>query len=150
MRDDVQQIVNTVSGWDGIERLPHRFGGVEFSLNGVEVGHIHANGMVDIPFTRRIREQLVDAGEAGLHHLLRESGWITFYVRRPEDIEQAVKLYRLSYLHKRYRRAADRADDTFAAALDALDFSAAVKSSLFGRAAEADEQPDDAADPEET
>jgi hypothetical protein len=135
MRDDVQQIVNTVSAWERIEPLPHRFGGVEFSLNGVEIGHIHSNGMVDIPFTRRIREQLVSAGEAGLHHLLRDSGWITFYVRRPDDVAQALKLYRLSYLHKRYRRPADRQDGTFAAELGKLGFGAAVLDSLYGREA---------------
>jgi hypothetical protein len=133
MRDDVEQIVSTVSAWEGIEALPHRFGGVEFSLNGVEIGHIHSNGMVDIPFTRRIREQLVSAGEAGLHHLLRDSGWITLYVRRPEDVAQALRLYRLSYLHKRYRRPADRQDGTFAAELGRLGFGAAVLESLYGR-----------------
>lgn len=139
MRDNVQQIVASVAGWEGIESLPHRFGGIEFSLSGVEIGHIHSNGMVDIPFTRRIREQLVSAGEAGLHHLLQDSGWITFYVRGPADIEQAVKLYRLSYLHKRYRRPADRSDGVFEAELGRLAFSPAVQASLFGHA-EADDE----------
>jgi hypothetical protein len=111
MRPEVKQVIDTVSLWDGILAHPHRFGGVEFSLGKVEVGHIHTFGMVDIPFTRKVRSRLVSAGEAEPHHLLHDSGWITFHLRGAADIEQALRLYRLSYLFKRSRR-----DRTFAEA----------------------------------
>lgn len=107
MRPDVQQIINAVSAWEGIQVTPHRFGGVEFNFGKVEVGHIHTFGMVDIPFTKKVRNQLVKAGEAEPHHLLHESGWVTFHLREEADTEQALRLYRLSYLFKRARR--DRA-----------------------------------------
>src|SRR5438046_6879141 len=106
MRELSQRVIEAVSVWDGITTQPHRFGGVEFNLGKVEVGHIHVgSGLVDIPFTRRTREALVAAGEAKPHHILPESGWISFWMRSAADVDQAIRLYRLSYLQKRFRRA---------------------------------------------
>ena len=127
MRDSSQRVVEVVSAWDGIETQPHRFGGVEFNLGKVEVGHIHLEaGLVDIPFTRRTREALVADGEAEPHHILPESGWISFWMQGNEDVEQALRLYRLSYLQKRFRR--DHAIPQ--AELDDLQFSATVLDTL--------------------
>lgn len=146
-REHVRQIVDAVSSWEGVSAAPHRFGGVEFNLGKVEIGHIHGNGMVDIPFTIRLREALVTTGEAGLHHLLQDSGWITFYVRNDADVTQALKLYRLSYVHKHYRRPSDRAGDAYAADLRALEtgYAPAILAALYPARPDADE--DIAADP---
>lgn len=105
MRTDVQHIIDTVSAWQGITPAPHRFGGTEFAFGRVEVGHVHHNGgLVDIPFPRRLRDPLVTSGAAQPHHLLVDSGWISFYLRQPADVDHALALYRLSYLQKRSRR----------------------------------------------
>lgn len=125
----VQEIINTVSTWNGVTTSPHRFGGMEFNVGNVEIGHIHSNGMVDIPFTVALREQLVADGEAGLHHLLRDSGWITFYIDRTGTVEDALRLYRLSYLQKTVRRNADLIED-FEADLAQLNFSEPINAIL--------------------
>ena len=119
-----QRIIDAVSSWDGIEAQPHRFGGVEFDLGSVEVGHVHDWGLVDIPFTRRTRAALVAGGEAENHHILPESGWISFWLRGDHDADQAIRLLRLSYLIKRARRRRDPAE------LEPLHFSPAVLDSL--------------------
>ena len=129
MNTGVQKIINEVSNWNGVTTSPHRFGGVEFTIGKVEIGHIHNHGMVDIPFTVALREQLVADGEAGVHHLLRESGWITFYLDRTGTVADALRLYRLSYLQKTARRNADLVDD-FATELESLNFSAPINDIL--------------------
>ena len=87
-----------VTAWQGIQALPHRFGGTEFRLGPRrEIGHIHGDSLVDIPFPVAVREQLVAEGRAERHHILPDSGWISFYLRRPEDVAQAIDLFRLSY-----------------------------------------------------
>jgi hypothetical protein len=101
----VASVVGAVSGWEGISVNPHRFGGQEFTLGKVEVGHIHRNGMVDIPLPRRIRDQVVAEGKAGPHHLLPETGWVTVFARTDAEAEQTLWLLRLSYLQKRLRRS---------------------------------------------
>jgi hypothetical protein len=101
----VSRFVDTVSQWESIQPEPHRFGGTEFKLGNVEIGHIHRNnGMVDIPFTVKIREVLVAEGLAQPHHLLHESGWITFFLRDESSLAHSLWLMRLSYLQKRSRR----------------------------------------------
>ncbi len=129
MKNAAQRVIETVSAWDGIEAQPHRFGGVEFKLGSSEIGHIHPSmSLVDIPYTRRTRDVLVAVGEAEPHHILPESGWISFWMRGAQDVDQAIRLMRLSYLHKYYRRS--RGHVIPPDELERLHFSAAVNDTL--------------------
>jgi hypothetical protein len=104
-----QQIKQVVTSWSGVESHPHRFGGVEYRLGTREIGHMHGDNLVDIPFPKRVRDQLVAAGEAEPHHILPATGWISFYLRSEPDIDRAIALFRQSYeiaLHQRDRRDA--------------------------------------------
>jgi Ni,Fe-hydrogenase I large subunit len=137
-QNNVRQIVETVSTWNGVSTSGHRFGGVEFTLGNVEIGHVHAHGMVDIPFTRAIREILVAAGDAEPHHLLAESGWITLYVRTPSYVNRALRLFRLSWLQKRRQRDRTLTPSEIEAELDQLGFDSAIRDLMLRRRAEAD------------
>jgi hypothetical protein len=92
-----RQITAAVLAWPGTTIAPHRFGGVEYRLGSREIGHIHGDWMLDIPFPKKIRDILVAGGQAEPHHLLPDTGWISFYVREPADIGRAVELLRRSY-----------------------------------------------------
>ncbi|MBZ0321399.1 MAG: DUF5519 family protein [Anaerolineae bacterium] len=92
-----QTITATVTQWEGVEAHPHRFGGTEYRIGQREVGHIHGDTMIDIPFPTKIRHELVEAGRAEAHHILPDSGWISFYIRHPDDVQRAIDLFRLSY-----------------------------------------------------
>lgn len=92
-----QQISQAVLAWDGVSAAPHRFGGMEFALGAREIGHIHGDRMLDIPFPKKVRDQLVAAGLAQPHHLLADSGWISFYIARQPDVQAAIGLLRQSY-----------------------------------------------------
>ena len=52
---------------------------------------------LDIPFPTKIRNELIAAGRAQPHHLLPDTGWISFYLRADEDVQHAIDLLRLSY-----------------------------------------------------
>ena len=45
-----QKIHEAVLGWPGVTAHPHRFGGTEYRLSKRELGHIHGDYLVDIPF----------------------------------------------------------------------------------------------------
>jgi luciferase-like monooxygenase len=92
-----ETIKNTVSVWDGVTAHAHRFGGTEFRLGSREIGHVHGDGLVDIPFPTKVRNEIVSAGEASPHHVLPESGWVSFYIQKPEDVKRAIGLLRRSY-----------------------------------------------------
>jgi hypothetical protein len=91
------QIIETLLTWDGIEAHPHRFGGTEFRIGNREIGHIHGDSLVDIPFPKKIRDGIVAAGEAEPHHILPETGWVSFHLREESDVEHAIQLLRRSY-----------------------------------------------------
>jgi luciferase-like monooxygenase len=75
----------------------HRFGGIEFRLGRRELGHLHGETLADLPFPRRVRDELVAAGRAAPHHVLPDSGWVSRRVRGPEDVAAVVELFRMSY-----------------------------------------------------
>ena len=92
-----EKITQAVLSWPGVSAHPHRFGGTEYRLGKRELGHIHGDHLVDIPFPRRVRDELVSSGLAGPHHILPESGWVSLFLQRPEDIDRSVELLRRSY-----------------------------------------------------
>ncbi len=110
----VDEIIKEVSGWENVSSAPHRFGGTEFRYGKPELGHIHRNGLADIPFPMKVRDELIKEKIVHPHHIIPESGWISFYVRSQEDVKTAVKLFRLSYLRyaiKRNKNGVDYKDE---------------------------------------
>src|SRR2546430_13802840 len=92
-----QHIKPAVSAWEGITAHLHRFGGTAYRLGDREIGHIHGDGLVDIPFPPTVKHELVAAGQAAPHHVLPESGWVSFYIRGPGGLEKGIALLRRSY-----------------------------------------------------
>jgi len=97
VRGASKQIVDTLLSWDGVEAHPHRFGGTEFRIGKREIGHIHGDSLVDIPFPKKVRDKIVAAREASPHHILPETGWVSFYLKVEGDVEKAIILLNRSY-----------------------------------------------------
>jgi Family of unknown function (DUF5519) len=89
--EDIASIEREVASWEGVTVHAHRFGGIEFRLGKRELGHIHPGGWADLPFTRRIRDMLVETGRAGPHRF-GVAGWVS----RDLD-DEVLELFRLSY-----------------------------------------------------
>lgn len=92
-----QQIFEAVTGWEEIAHAPHRFGGTEYSVGHREIGHVHGDSLVDIPFPLHVRDELVKSGEAKPHHILPKSGWVSMFLRNSDDVGRAIRLLRKSY-----------------------------------------------------
>ncbi len=92
-----ERITDVVGSWPQVDIGPHRFGGVEFRLGRRELGHLHGDRIADLPFPRRVRDELIAAGRARPHHILPESGWVTFSIDEPDDVERAIDLFQVSY-----------------------------------------------------
>ncbi|WP_276249104.1 luciferase family protein [Haladaptatus sp. YSMS36] len=96
----MNQIESIISDWPGVMVKSHeRGGGREFILDGREIGHVHHGQLVDILFAKRIRDVLIEEGRAQKHHVLPDSGWISYRVRSDQDVDRAVWLLRVSYLY---------------------------------------------------
>jgi hypothetical protein len=107
---DLNKLEQEISAWDGVSVHPHRFGGREFRFGAAEIGHVHARGIVDIPFPRSVRDALLDEGLAEEHRWSPSSGWITFQIHTEKDFHHAVWLMRLSYLRYRLKTIAEPRD----------------------------------------
>ena len=97
VRGAQEAISRTVKTWDGVASTPHRFGGVEYTIGKREIGHIHGDNLVDIPFPKKIRDEIVQAGDALPHHILPKTGWVSFYLREAGDVQKAIALLEKSY-----------------------------------------------------
>jgi hypothetical protein len=62
--------------------------------------------MADLPFPVRMREELVAAGAARVHHVLPQTGWVSYRIHQPEDVEGALELFRKNYERLTARKGA--------------------------------------------
>ena len=98
------QLQKEIRSWPGITSSAFEQHGEEFSLGTADVGHIHDEGMVDLPFTVALRKLLVAHGLCQPHYYHPQSGWITFYLGKDGGVSEALLLFRLSYLRYLLRR----------------------------------------------
>jgi hypothetical protein len=99
------QTTQAALSWPGVSLHPHRFGGVEYRLGRRELGHIHGDHLVDIPFPTHVRDEVVAAGLASPHHILPESGWVSLYLSQPGDVQTAIQLLQRSFELAQAQRA---------------------------------------------
>jgi hypothetical protein len=92
-----RRICEAVGRWQEVKIAPHRYGGLEFRLGNRELGHIHGDRLVDIPFPKDVRDEVVAAGHAEPHHILPRSGWVSVFLRAEEDVERAIRLLERSF-----------------------------------------------------
>jgi hypothetical protein len=97
VRGAAQKIQAALLSWPHVEAHPHRFGGTEYRIGKRELGHIHGEHLVDIPFPTKVRDEVVSAGLAEPHHILPDSGWVSLYLREAADVDRAVELFRRSF-----------------------------------------------------
>jgi len=79
------------------ELFPEGTRHVEFRFRGRELGHLHGSRVADLPFLRPDRDQLVDEGRVAAHHIYPDSGWISYWISGPEDVDEVVGLFRRVY-----------------------------------------------------
>ena len=100
IRDLLEAIATEICSWPGVVAQPHQMGGIEFLVGGVEVGHYHGDGTVDVPFTKPIKRRLLNLGRAREHRYAPGSGVVSFFVAEAADSVGALSLLELSYLQK--------------------------------------------------
>jgi hypothetical protein len=92
----VEAVRAVVATWEGVTTHEHRFGGIEFRLGRRELGHLHGT-IADLPFPRRVRDELVATGRARPHHVLPDSGWVTVPMRTASEVAGVIELFRQTY-----------------------------------------------------
>jgi hypothetical protein len=97
VRGAAERIAAAMEALPGVVAGPHRFGGTEYRLGRREIGHNHGDHLVDIPFSRAVRDEVVAAGKAERHHILPDSGWVSVHLHQDADLEHAIELLHRSF-----------------------------------------------------
>jgi len=92
-----ERIRRAVAGWPRVTTAAGEYGETDFVVDGRSIGHVHGGYQADIPFPRRIRDELVAVGRTGPHHVHPDSGWTTWYIRTDADADEAIELLRINY-----------------------------------------------------
>jgi len=80
----------------GVTLRVHRFGGVEFSISGRELGHLHGNGLLDVHLGCESARAFLHTRRAEPHHVLGNSAWVSFWVESLDEVPNAVDLLKLA------------------------------------------------------
>lgn len=108
-------IEREVLTWPGVTREAGRFNSVSFTVGRREIGHVHRNGVADLPFPRAVYDELIASGRARPHQA-GVSGVVSVWLETPADVERAIALLRMNY----DRATAAHGGNATAAAVDGL------------------------------
>jgi hypothetical protein len=98
MSNILESIQKEILSWSFVTAEVHEFGGIEFRLDKREMGHIHGERLVDLPFPKKIRNELVSSGRVSPHHVLPQSGWVSYWINNGEkDVPVVLELFRMRY-----------------------------------------------------
>jgi Family of unknown function (DUF5519) len=86
-----------VGGWLGVTIGDTGRGGTGFYYGGVKFGHLHGNSFADLPFPKKVRDELIAEGRASVHPPLPDSSWVRRRMEGPEDAEAVIGLFRENY-----------------------------------------------------
>ena len=106
MNENLLELVDRdVLSWPGVAREPGRFNSTAYMVGRREIGHVHRNGVADLPFPRSIYDDLIASGRAQPHQA-GVTGIVSYWIKSPDDVSQVIALFRMNY-----DRARARADD---------------------------------------
>ncbi|NQY08929.1 MAG: DUF5519 family protein [Flavobacteriales bacterium] len=75
----------------------HRYGGLQFNIDDKEIGHMHGDGLVDIRLNKYFAGVIISLGLAEEHHVIKNAGWISFQIKRNQDLNVLDKIVELAY-----------------------------------------------------
>ena len=97
MNDELFTMVEAeILDWPDVVVERGRFNSTTFLYGRREIGHIHVDGVADLPFSRAVRDELISEGRAQPHRP-GFPGWVSYYIRTPEDVPGAIELFRTNY-----------------------------------------------------
>ena len=85
----------------GVTEAPHRFGGTEFQVDGVEFMHSHGPSWLDIRLSKEDQASVLKTGEAVPHRFAPQAGWVSFRIVKPDSLTIARKIVKLAYENAR-------------------------------------------------
>jgi hypothetical protein len=80
-----------------VSESPHRFGGTEFQVGGIEFMHSHGPSLLDIRLSKEDQASVLKTGEALRHRFAPQAGWVSLRIDKPEDLVNSRNIIQLAY-----------------------------------------------------
>jgi hypothetical protein len=104
-------VMQEVRRWPGVEMRPHASShdpggsdGIEFRLNGRQIGHVHEDCGVHLVLTKALKASVITEKLAEPLAIAPTSGWAMFNPTCLGDAQHAIWLLRLNYVRLRRQR----------------------------------------------
>ena len=101
--DDQTSVYESLRGWmlqlPGVREVPHRVGGIEFQVDGVEFMHSHGPSWFDIRLSKEDQASVLKTGLALPHRaqMHTEAGWVSLRIENSQDLGKAKRVIQLAY-----------------------------------------------------
>ena len=101
--DDQASIYESLRGWilqlPGVKEAPHRVGGVEFQVDGVEFMHSHGPAWLDIRLSKEDQASVLKTGQALPHRaqVHSEAGWVSLRIENSQNLGKTKRVIQLAY-----------------------------------------------------
>jgi Luciferase len=94
---ELQPLREWVESLPGVTKAPHRFGGVEFQVHGLEFVHFHSDAHLDAHLSKEDQAEVLKEKKTEPHQFAPEAGWVTIRIRCPGDLTNAREVVHLAY-----------------------------------------------------
>ena len=109
---DRNELFEDLKSWiltlPSVSQAPHRFGGTEFKVEGLEFMHHHGPSFLDIRLSKTDQAAALETAAALPHRFAPQAGWVSFRIEKREDLEPAKKLIQLAYENAKTNMKAHR------------------------------------------
>lgn len=92
-----------IGRWPGVTTGDNGRMGVEFRYGKIELGHMHGRHVAHMPMPKRLRDELIAAGQATPHPVMPDSGWVQLIIATLTDEKKTIELFRQNYDRARNR-----------------------------------------------
>lgn len=97
MHTELQTFREWIESLPGVTNAPHRFGGVELQVHGLEFMHFHGETHLDVHLTKEDQTRMLSEKKAEHHQFAPQAGWVTIRIRSDKDLENAREVVQLAY-----------------------------------------------------
>ncbi len=106
-RPEAHTVSESLKNWilqlPEVEEAPHRFGGTQFQVSGLEFMHFHGDTFLDIRLSKEDQATALKQGTAIPHRFAPQAGWVSFRIENAEDVERAKNVIQMAYANARSR-----------------------------------------------
>jgi hypothetical protein len=97
LKVELDALKTWMSGLPEVSSGPHRFGGTEFKVEGLEFMHFHGDTYMDIHLSKEDQTRMLNERKAEHHQFAPEAGWVTVKICCEKDLQNPREVIQLAY-----------------------------------------------------